>query len=202
MDNPVIKLKWTNDIYKIVNDYWQNEIFSSVPYYKNLYYINCLGYYPGKVHPLLQLDTQSVKDNSRIPAKLKFLCGSYVRQSNRRKFNKNCVDPTCPPCKSHEDTLEHFIVVCPTVTTIRDPIIKQIQDELELSQNVNFRDLSNKHKIQLILDCTILLNRENRKYRTLDIQKLSTVEYRNDSKFSDKYAWANSADPDQTAPRE
>ena len=26
------------------------------------------------------------------------------------------------------------------------------------------------------------------------------VLYRNDPKFSDKYAWANSADPDQTAP--
>ena len=25
--------------------------------------------------------------------------------------------------------------------------------------------------------------------------------YRNDPKFSDRYAWANSADPDQTAPR-
>ena len=26
--------------------------------------------------------------------------------------------------------------------------------------------------------------------------------YRNDPKFSDRYAWANSADQDQTAPRE
>ena len=26
-------------------------------------------------------------------------------------------------------------------------------------------------------------------------------DYRNDPKFSDRYAWANSADPDQTAPR-
>ena len=26
-------------------------------------------------------------------------------------------------------------------------------------------------------------------------------EYRNDPKFSDRYAWVNSADPDQTAPR-
>ena len=25
--------------------------------------------------------------------------------------------------------------------------------------------------------------------------------YRNDPKFSDRYAWANSTDPDQTAPR-
>ena len=28
-----------------------------------------------------------------------------------------------------------------------------------------------------------------------------TSEYRNDPKFSDRSAWANSADPDQTAPR-
>ena len=26
------------------------------------------------------------------------------------------------------------------------------------------------------------------------------LQYRNDPKFSDRYAWANSADPDQTAP--
>ena len=26
-------------------------------------------------------------------------------------------------------------------------------------------------------------------------------DYRNDPKFLDRYAWANSADPDQTAPR-
>ena len=30
---------------------------------------------------------------------------------------------------------------------------------------------------------------------------LVTVFYRNDPKFSDRYAWANSADQDQTAPR-
>ena len=30
---------------------------------------------------------------------------------------------------------------------------------------------------------------------------VSVLKYRNDPKFSDRYAWANSADPDQTAPR-
>ena len=29
---------------------------------------------------------------------------------------------------------------------------------------------------------------------------MSMTSYRNDPKFSDRYAWANSADPDQTAP--
>ena len=30
--------------------------------------------------------------------------------------------------------------------------------------------------------------------------KLRKKRYRNDLKFSDRYAWTNSADPDQTAP--
>ena len=34
----------------------------------------------------------------------------------------------------------------------------------------------------------------------LCVQKLK--KYRNDPKFSDRYAWADSADPDQTAPWE
>ena len=33
------------------------------------------------------------------------------------------------------------------------------------------------------------------------IQSLLSKLYPNEPKFSDKYAWANSADPDQTAPR-
>ena len=31
--------------------------------------------------------------------------------------------------------------------------------------------------------------------------KSQGYKYRNDPKFLDRYAWANSADPDQTAPR-
>ena len=34
---------------------------------------------------------------------------------------------------------------------------------------------------------------QNRVYQSID-------QYRNDPKFSDRYAWANSVDPDQTAP--
>ena len=50
--------------------------------------MNCELYTPGKIHPLLHLDTQLVKDNTRLPSKLKFLCVSFVLQANRHKFNK------------------------------------------------------------------------------------------------------------------
>ena len=37
--------------------------------------------------------------------------------------------------------------------------------------------------------------------QTCPSQNLGSLWYRNDPKFSDRYDWANSADPDQTAPR-
>ena len=56
------------------------------------------------------------------------------------------------------------------------------------------------------------LKSSGRRYRYLNpwriieqkvVQKVSAtvLYYRNDPKFLDRYAWANSADPDQTAPR-
>ena len=42
------------------------------------------------------------------------------------------------------------------------------------------------------------LTRMTRIYRRMCMSRRG---YRNDPKFSDRYAWANSADPDQTAPR-
>ena len=36
---------------------------------------------------------------------------------------------------------------------------------------------------------------------SLSVHEEMGIIYRNDSKFSDRHAWANSVDPDQTAPR-
>ena len=58
LENPITKLKWKNEINKIVNEFWNEEINSVVPYYEKLCFMNCELYTPGKIHPLLQLDTQ------------------------------------------------------------------------------------------------------------------------------------------------
>ena len=39
------------------------------------------------------------------------------------------------------------------------------------------------------------------KRTTTKVTQILFIDYRIDPKFSDRYAWANSADPDQTAPR-
>ena len=62
-----------------------------------------------------------------------------------------------------------------------------------------------KSQQSIIFICSfqkIILDEGNHfNYPGLSCIVLQKLSYRNDPKFSDRYAWANSADPDQTAPR-
>ena len=78
--------------------------------YSSLNYLNVKIYKPGKIHPLLKIEPNSVRDIPRISIKLKLICGVYVLQSTRASFNQNEVDPTCQMCSSYPETLDHFIL--------------------------------------------------------------------------------------------
>ena len=77
----------------------------------------------GKLHLLLQIEPNSIRDIPRLAVKLKLLCGVYVLQSTRASFNQNDIDPTCQVCSSSPETLFHFILECPILEAIRNPII-------------------------------------------------------------------------------
>ena len=52
--------------------------------------------------------------------------------------------------------------------------------------------------------CLPIINTNSNGFQVMNLTSrvdLDGQTYRNDPKFSDRYAWANSADPDQTAPR-
>ena len=36
LDNPITKLKWKNEINKVVNEFWHEEISSAVQYYEKI----------------------------------------------------------------------------------------------------------------------------------------------------------------------
>lgn len=176
LEIPISKRRWKSLVDKAVDSYWTGELCSTKQYYKSLKYLNCQTYKPGKVHPILGMEIQSTKDKTRIPTKLKFLCGAYVLQSNRHEFNKNFTNPTCLLCKKDDENLNHFILKCEELSHIRDPILKDICKELTLVHSVNFAALSETDQIQILLDCSTLLVRPNIRHHQ-KYQRLSTVEF-------------------------
>ena len=154
---------------------------NQITMYSSLNYLNVKKYQPGKIHPLLKIEPNSVRDIPRISIKLKLLCGVCVLQSTRASFNQNEVDPTCQMCSSHPETLHHFILECPMLSAIRKPVLCDISNEYN---NLNcspshFHSLCKEENLKIILDCSYLTNslRNNKQSEKLLLQ-LQTLEFR------------------------
>ena len=130
----------------------------------------------GQLHPLLKVNVYSSRDVIRLPAKLKLMCGSL--QTNRQKFNNSQVDPTCLLCQRDHETLEHYILRCSALDSIRLPILQHISISYyeNLTGNI-FQDLDNASKLQIIIDCSVLISQEKSNKRNIRIQDLSELEF-------------------------
>ena len=60
--------------------------------------------------------------------KNKILTGTYILQTNRAKFNQNEINPTCQLCYDAEETLEHFLLKCKGLDTVRNSVVKVVKD--------------------------------------------------------------------------
>ena len=66
---------------------------------------------------------------------------------------KTETEPTCLLCKDKEETMEHFILVCRCLETVRNPVLQKLANELK-ECDIDFWQLNEVKKIQLILDST------------------------------------------------
>ena len=80
-----------------------------------------------------------------------------LQSTQRASFNQNDIDPTCQVCSSSPETLTHFIMECPILEAIRNPIIGDISFEyMRLNFTTEcFEDLSTDNQLQIIIDCTV-----------------------------------------------
>ena len=103
------------------------------------------------------------------------MCGAYTLQSNRAAYNKTEVNPTCQLCGEGDEDLEHFILNCSYLEYTINPIISEIEREIDsLLGKLCFQEMCVQKKIGVILDCTILFEE---KTVNLIIDQLSNLEY-------------------------
>ena len=68
-----------------------------------------------------------------MPARLRVLSGTHNLQVNRARFNQNAVSPLCPLCGTEDETLEHFLLKCINLQIVRDPVLVNIQQILNVN---------------------------------------------------------------------
>ena len=98
------------------------------------------------------------------------MCGSYTLQTNRQKFNKSQVDPTCLLCQRDNGNLERYIVDC-------SAILNKISISYKNLTGKTFDMLESNLKIQLIIDCSFLISQKRGNRSKVRIQDLSELEF-------------------------
>jgi hypothetical protein len=68
---------------------------------------------------------KSASDVDRIPVKLKLIAGTYLPQTSKAATKKNGNDSICLICGKDDETIEHFILQCPALSVVRDPVITE-----------------------------------------------------------------------------
>ena len=91
--------------------------------------------------------------------KLRLASGSYILQSNRAAFNQNEVKPTCLLCGEEDETLEHFLLRCNSLETVRQSILGDLCHVLLRSTGRNFNQLCTEDKLRGLIDCSFLLEK-------------------------------------------
>ena len=83
--------------------------------------------------------------------------GVYILKENRAAFNQNQIDPKCLLCHKDDETLQHYILDCESLSSVGDPIMNCI---INACASANIRDLvveSCTRLLQLILDYTSIM---------------------------------------------
>ena len=95
----------------------------------------------------------------------------------RHKFNNIQVDPKCLLCGNAEETVEHYILVCEKLEKFRNLILSNISAVYFNKTGEDYKKLSTCSKLQIIIDCSILVNRESTLSKKLKLQDLSSLEF-------------------------
>ena len=73
---------------------------------------------------------------------------------NRVAFNQNQTDPMCLLCRKNDETLQHFILDCEALSSVRDPIMNCIINACASAYITNLIAESPTTLLKLILDYT------------------------------------------------
>ena len=104
------------------------------------------------------------------------MSSAYVLQSNRGNFNKNKVDPTCMICGLDAEDIEHFVLNCWLLENARKPIIAEITKELYNICKTNLSQLMKNDQLRIIMNCSILCQRNNITHKKIKIIELEVLE--------------------------
>ena len=175
LESPTEKEHWKRTVNRTIDNIWLQQTIAESKTMKTLQNLNMNMVKPRKPHPLLQQQAVSTYDANRQLLKLKFMCGKYILQSDRASFSKNKVDDTCRVCYKSPETLQHMVLECSGLSAVRDPILRDIESEIEKSFPCLWQSYTQDQKVTALIDCTVLYKKH--KLSKVECQRLHKIDF-------------------------
>ncbi|CAC5369939.1 unnamed protein product [Mytilus coruscus] len=87
----------------------------------------------------------------------KFTFYTYTLQSTRAKFSRNTIQPYCKLCKESDETIEHFLLDCISLSDARQRYMEKLFKILREIEGGGTIDVINDGLLlEFILDCSAL----------------------------------------------
>ena len=169
LGNPQTKCAWKHRVNKHVNQFWTSVVKSRAALYPSLEYLVVGNYACGRIHHLLK-SCKNAREVHRVHTKLKIATGTYILQTKRASFNQNEVDPTCMMCRNGDETMQHFLLQCPVLSEIRDPVMNSI---VEACSGLCNPATDTDTLLELIIDCSAKVDIHNHGQKLSNIESLS-----------------------------
>ena len=132
LNNPVSKVMWRKQVYKAVYSYWKEHIITHARAYQQIQYLNLGCFQFGSVHPTLFIKDANTRKAKRLSVNTQLLAGTFILQTNRAKFNSTEVSGKSLLCHDQDETIEHFILECPVLETVRSCVIEDMNEIYQL----------------------------------------------------------------------
>ncbi|VDI05822.1 Hypothetical predicted protein [Mytilus galloprovincialis] len=154
---PETKYKWKMKVKKCIDNFWSEKLFTEAKSKPSLRYLNIKNCKIGVVNSIWKSAGSEQMCIRKACYKIKMLLDTYILQYHRSKFSNGQKTSICPLCEEGTEHLEHFLVVCSALTSIRDIFISKLYTVVVPKiGTVAWTDIcvSNSKMIQLILDCS------------------------------------------------
>ena len=149
------KEKWKLQVKKAVSEFWSEKLKIEAREKSTLKYLNIDSLSIENTHFVWRTLESTVTDIRKGITKCRMLTGTYMLQSNRHKFSRTIVSPTCRICGLESEDITHMLLNCSSLIDIRKQYYSNVK--LKVIEHIGLKQwkavFNTPEKIvQLILD--------------------------------------------------
>ena len=150
------KYKWKLLINKSIKEYWTKILKIEATHKTTLKFLAIEHLQMGENHPLWNLGLKTRIEVKKAIVKARIITGTLILQIDNQKFSRHDCVTTCQLCKTGDEDLEHFLLICPVLEGVRYKALMTLKTEVtHNTENGTWTKLMNNREnlLKFIIDC-------------------------------------------------